>query len=617
MNRRVRRKWAAACLAILLPLAGCGGGSGDGSGGGTNPPPTGALQGTVMAGTQPVSGASVQLYAAGSSGYGSPATPLLSTPVTTDSNGGFSIASYTCPAAASQVYLVARGGNPGLAAGTNNTAIGLMTALGSCGDLGSSATVSINELTTVASVWALSQFMSAGANVGASSTNAAGLGNAFAMVSSLVNVSTGTMPGPALPANGTAPAAELNTLADILNTCAGSSGASACAAFFAAATPSGGSPPANTVDAALNLARNPALHAGTLFGLVSATPPFQPALTSAPNDWTVAINYTGGGLNGPSALGIDRDSNIWVADYYGAVSEFSAQGEALSPAGGFTGGGLHESYGMTIDSAGNVWVVDEQSAGNVNGGRGAVTELDQSGRILSGTNGFTSGGINFPIGIAAAASGNIWIGNYGNSTATVLASNGTAVSGSGGYGGGQLSFPVAVAVDAGGTAWLANQSGSTVTSISSDGTQVNQITCCTGASGVAVDQHGNVWIANYFADSISELSSAGAVLSSGFTGGGLLSPQGIAVDGDGNIWVANYHGNSLTALQGADGASPGAAVSPATGLGVEAKLSLPFALAVDSSGNIWVSNFFSDTVTQYVGAAAPVKTPLLGQPEKP
>ena len=604
-----------ACLAILLPLAGCGGGSDNG--GGTNPPPGGALQGTVMAGTQPVSGAAVQFYAAGSTGYGSPATALLSMPATTDSSGAFSIAAYTCPAASAQVYLVALGGNPGLSAGTNNTAIALMTALGSCGDLGSSATASLNELTTAASVWALSQFMSAGANVGASSTNAVGLANAFAMVNSLVNVSTGAMPGPALPANGTAPADELNTLADILNACAGSSGASACASLFAAATPSGGSPPANTIDAALNMARNPALNAGTLFGLASATPPFQPALTSAPNDWTLAITYTGGGLNGPSALAIDQDSNVWTADYYGAVTEFSAQGEALSPAAGFTGGGLHESYGLTIDSGGNVWVVDEQSAGNVNGGKGAVTQLDQSGRILSGANGFTSGGINFPIGIAAAAAGNIWIGNYGNSTATVLASNGTAVSGSGGYGGGKLSFPVAVAVDAGGTAWLANQSGSTVTSISSDGTQVNQITCCTGASGVAVDQHGNVWVANYFGDSISELSGAGAVLSSGFTGGGLLRPQGIAVDGNGNIWVANYHGSSLTELQGADGSSPGAALSPATGLGVEANLSLPFALAVDSSGNLWVSNFAGNTVTQYLGAAAPVKTPLLGQPQKP
>ena len=570
-----------------------------------------------MAGTQPVSGASVQLYAAGSSGYGSPATPLLSTPVTTDSNGGFSIASYTCPAAASQVYLVARGGNPGLASGTNNTAIALMTALGSCGDLGSTATASINELTTAASVWALAQFMSTGANVGTSSTNAAGLATAFATVDNLVNASTGTVPGPSLPSGATAPTNELNTLAGILNACAGASGASACASFFAAATPSGGSQPANTIDAAWNIAQNPTLNVGALFNLLPASPPFEPVLTSVPNDWTLAINYTGGGLNGPSALAIDQAGNVWIADYFNAVSELSSQGAALSPASGYTGGGLNESYGLTIDNSGNVWVVDQQSLGGANGGRGAVTEFDPTGRILSPTNGFTNGGINFPIGLASAASGNIWIANYGNSTATVLSSSGAALSGTSGYGAGKLSFPVAVAIDANGNAWLANQSGSTVTSISSDGTQVNQIACCTGASGVAIDQHGNVWVANYFGDSISELSSAGAVLSSGYTGGGLLRPQGIAVDGNGNIWAANYQGNSLTELQGADSASPGTPLSPSTGLGTAANLTLPFALAIDAGGNLWVSSFGSNTITQYVGAAAPVKTPLLGPTQKP
>jgi streptogramin lyase len=107
------------------------------------------------------------------------------------------------------------------------------------------------------------------------------------------------------------------------------------------------------------------------------------------------------------------------------------------------------------------------------------------------------------------------------------------------------------------------------------------------------------------------------VLSSGYTGGGLLRPQGIAIDGRDNVWMANYHGDSISELEGADGATPGTPISPASGYGLAAGLSLPFALAVDASGNLWVSSFSNNTVTEYLGAAAPVKTPLLGPPKQP
>jgi len=56
---------------------------------------------------------------------------------------------------------------------------------------------------------------------------------------------------------------------------------------------------------------------------------------------------------------------------------------------------------------------------------------------------------------------------------------------------------------------------------------------------------------------IAEFSNLGAVLSgSGFTGGGLSSPEGIAIDSSGNAWVADYAGlvvelnNSGTILSG-------------------------------------------------------------------
>src|SRR5438445_4103263 len=75
---------------------------------------------SVHGGQQPVSGATLQLYAVGTTGDGSAATALLTQAVTSDANGNFDITgAYTCPSASTLVYITATGGNPGLSPGTN------------------------------------------------------------------------------------------------------------------------------------------------------------------------------------------------------------------------------------------------------------------------------------------------------------------------------------------------------------------------------------------------------------------------------------------------------------------------------------------------------------------
>jgi len=133
------------------------------------------MQGVVQGGQQPVSGANIALYAAGSSGYGSMSTniSILTRTVTSGSDGGFSITGlYTC-SGTSQMYLVATGGDSG--SGTNSS-LALMAALGPCSGLSASTFVLVDEVTTVAAVYALAPFMatnsgSPGANLGTSSGN--------------------------------------------------------------------------------------------------------------------------------------------------------------------------------------------------------------------------------------------------------------------------------------------------------------------------------------------------------------------------------------------------------------------------------------------------------------
>ena len=180
----------AGVIATGLAMSGCGVGLVDTS---TTGPLT--LSGKAMGGQQGVAGATIQLYRAGRTGNGSAAVPLLTTAVTTDKFGFFNITGdYGCQSSTDQVYLMATGGNPGMAAGTNNTSIAMMAALGDCGTLlsnGASQFIWVNEITTAAAAWALAPFMTGPASVGASATNAAGLRNAFLDAGLLANTTTG------------------------------------------------------------------------------------------------------------------------------------------------------------------------------------------------------------------------------------------------------------------------------------------------------------------------------------------------------------------------------------------------------------------------------------------
>lgn len=618
-------------LAIsFAALAGCGGSisTGGGTGGGCSPatltttpascpartPVAGvSFSGRVLAASHPVSGAAVQLYAAGIAGNGSAPTALLATALSSASDGSFTVPSgYSCPSAQTPVYLLSKGGQPSSASGPNSS-LWLIAALGPCGGIASASSFVVNEVTTAASVWALASFMSSGGSVGASCTNTTGIGNAFLTAGNLANPATGMAPGAAIPSTLIVPTAKLNTLANALASCTATAGGSSCSPLFGAAA-SGSTVPSNTLDAALGIAHSPGSNVSAIYTLAAANALYSPALSAAPPDWMLHGAVSGGGMSLPTSVSIAASGNVWVASYFNSVSEFSPAGAALFPSG-IGGYGINQSYGMALDPQGNVWIANEQTS--MNSGSGNVTVLGPSGQPIA--TGLTGGGIYFPIAVAADTNGNLWFANYGDSKVTLLSSSGAAISGSGGWGGASLAFPVSLAVDAGHNAWVPSQGGLLpIAKISSDGSEVTSYDCdCNGASGVATDQSGNVWIANYYGNSISEVDTCGTLKLDAVTGGGVNHPQGVAIDGAGTVWVTNYQGNSLTEIGGASSAAPGAFLSPSTGFGSDASLLEPYALAIDSSGSIWVSNSANNTLTEFIGVAAPVKTPLAGPPRAP
>ena len=288
-------KGAAALAIALLPvLFGCDSSRVIQSATGTTPGVI-TLQGKVKGGQQPIIGSTVQLYAVGTTADQSAATPLIASSVITGVAGDFNITGlYTCPNITSEVYLISKGGNPGLAAGTNNQASVLMTALGPCGNLSSSTHIIINEVTTIGSIYPITQFVGSYLNVGSSPANANTLANDFMQINQFINTDGGASPGPALPGGFSAPVANLNTLANSMSACVNTTGGVAgdgtnCGNFLLYAKPSGGTAPTNTADAILDIANNPTNNVANIFSLSSAVPAFQPSLGSAPADWTLKI----------------------------------------------------------------------------------------------------------------------------------------------------------------------------------------------------------------------------------------------------------------------------------------------------------------------------------------
>lgn len=137
------------------------------------------IAGQVLDGSTPICNATVTLYQAGSRDYGAGATNCGT--ATSDSNGNFSIAPACSPPASAQIYLVATGGglNTGDCASTSAMIV-LETALGPFSLVGSQSSYVIDELTTVASVWSLAQFLNPAdpTDAGGPSSNTLGLRNA-------------------------------------------------------------------------------------------------------------------------------------------------------------------------------------------------------------------------------------------------------------------------------------------------------------------------------------------------------------------------------------------------------------------------------------------------------
>jgi hypothetical protein len=227
-----------------------------------------SLHGTVMAVGKPLAGAQVTLFAGSRAGVSELGHAR------TDTSGSFGI-SYVKPAAG-VLYVQAA------PAGASRLRLQSVVAVGSGGGVPPQTltTVTVDELTTVATAYALAQFSGPDGIAGPSP----GLENAAATVFNLADPASGKAGAVVTDQDNGAKnqsLATLGTLANLVSLCRAAQSPQ-CGELLRLTAPPGGTVPADTVQAVLNLARNPTLSPAGLYALARKATVYQPALTAPP-----------------------------------------------------------------------------------------------------------------------------------------------------------------------------------------------------------------------------------------------------------------------------------------------------------------------------------------------
>jgi Secretion system C-terminal sorting domain/NHL repeat len=243
-------------------------------------------------------------------------------------------------------------------------------------------------------------------------------------------------------------------------------------------------------------------------------------------------------IYGPRGITVDASGNVFFSDYANnRIRKISTSGIITTVAGnglpGFFGDGgpatdakLNFAWGVAVDAAGNIYIADQLNCRirKVNTS-GIITTIAGTGiAFFSGDGGpAISAGIQYPLGLAVDASGNIYIADNGDNRIRMINTSGiiSTLAGSPTYGfsgdGGpstaaQLYYPQGVAVDTGGNIYICDLNNNRIRKINSSGiissivgngtagftgdggpaslAEINQST------GVAVDLAGRVYIAD-------------------------------------------------------------------------------------------------------------------------
>src|SRR5262245_49446042 len=387
VNPAARRTCVAVALAISALVLGEPASAAD------------RITGQVLGAGAPIANSTVTLWAANAG------NPKQLAQTRTGADGRFSLTASRPPGGDFTLYLVAKSGRlTASAASGENPAIALIASVGAQPP----ASVTINEMTTVATVWTHNQFIDGTTIKG----HALGLKIAAGNVPNFINLQTGgwgTSIQDPLNSGQTPTMANFATLADVLAGCVTQVTGSACSMLFAAATPPRGSAPTDTLMAAESIARYPWYEPKRVFALLDQfykippgktmrAVPYMPYLNVSPSAWVLPLKFDGGGYRAGGKAMFDSEGNLWVGDNFtvgwqgqdslwqGNATKFNPNGKPLSPiTTGFAGGGMQGgTFGAAVDAKDNAWF-------STYGGK-SIAVFDKNGKPLTPPEGVTFNG---------------------------------------------------------------------------------------------------------------------------------------------------------------------------------------------------------------------------------
>ena len=343
----------------------------------------------------------------------------------------------------------------------------------------------------------------------------------------------------------------------------------------------------------------------------------------------------------PNGIALDSSGNLYIGEngtyrirkvVAGIITTVAGTGTA-----GYSGdGGLATSAeigtipGVTVDSSGNLYMADEMNK--------RIRKIDSSGFITTvagnGISGYsgdggsaTSAELGSVRGIAIDSSGNLYITDPTNNVIRkVVAGIITTIAGTDRHSGdggsatnAELDFPNGIASDSSGNVYIADSFNHRIRKINTSGIITTLVG--TGKAGYSGDggpatsaqldsprkivfHLGNLYILDTGNFRIRKVNSSGIITTvagngtQGFSGDGgpattaeLSPPQGIALDSSGNLYITDSSRIRKVNTSGTISTIVGTGTDGFFGDGLSAtnaELSTPGGIALDSSGNLYL-----------------------------
>ncbi len=359
---------------------------------------------------------------------------------------------------------------------------------------------------------------------------------------------------------------------------------------------------------------------------------------------------TDASFDDPSAITIDSSGNLFVADSgnskvrkitpAGVVSTIAGSGLLGDTDAVGTDASFNHLAGITMDGSGNLFVTDSRSS--------KIRKITSSG-VVSTVAGVNSSGstdavganasFNSPSDITVDSNGNLFVADTRNNKIRKITSAGavSTIAGSGVAGdtdavGVNASFflPISIVIDSNNNLFVADLGNyairkitpaGVVSTVAGSGSSGDTDAVGTNASfsypsGIAIDSSDNLFVTDTTNNKIRKITPAGVVstIAGGDSNGSTDAvgtdasfnfPSGIAIDSNNNLFVTDAGNNKIRKItpSGVVSTIAGSGLSGSTdAVGTDASFFYPSGITVDSSDNLFITDFTSSKIRKITPA---------------